>query len=113
MPRNQESIGLLASQVGDAVGDEVALYVELVRAELARDAAHQARNLWPALLAIPLGTIGHLALSVAMGLSLSMWLAPPLAWCLVGLLNLGLGAAAMRVTLGRYRTISVGASDVG
>lgn len=106
MPKNQESLGLLASHVGDALTDEVSVYAELVRAELSRDAAQLVSDLWPLLLAGPTLLLGLGLVSLGAGLGLSAWMEPALAWLLVGGVNLLSGGFAARVALLRRRASS-------
>lgn len=103
MPKNQESLGLLASHVGDALTDEVSVYAELVRAELSRESGQLASDLWPLLLAGPALILGLGLVSVGAGIGLSSWMEPALAWLLVGAVNLLSGGLAARLAVHRRR----------
>lgn len=114
--QNDEALAGLVSHAADALGQQLELHVELVKAEVTREVATvkasavkevQAyiRTFAPLALGLPLLAVGHVFLCVAVALALEPWVG---AWggaAIVAALNLLFAAVAIRLTVSRLRLL--------
>lgn len=98
-----EPIAVLLSRVALAVEEQVAVQVELVKAELVRDVGELGRDVAPLGAGSLLLAIAYLLLCSAGAHALAVWIGVAGGFATLGLVNLIIGAVAIRGSLGRLR----------
>ena len=98
MDHEAETIGHLVSRIVDGVGQLADLHVDLLRAEVERDARRLARELAPLAFGAPLLAVGYLFFSVATAMEIEPWVGQAGGFALVGGANMLAGAVAIQVT---------------
>ncbi|MES2640747.1 MAG: phage holin family protein [Myxococcota bacterium] len=103
MDLDDDTVGELALRVADSLADQASLHVELVKAELARDASALAKNVAPLAAAVPLFAIGYVFACVAAALALAPLISTAGGLGVVALANLIAAGVAVKVSLTRLR----------
>lgn len=101
MENSQPNIEGVVSRVVEAVTAQAGLHVELVKAEVTRDASAFGRAVTPLVLGLPLLLVGYLFLCVAATVALVPWIGLAGGAALVGVLNLLVGSIGVRLSLTR------------
>jgi hypothetical protein len=103
MDLDDDTVGELALRVADSLADQATLHIELLKAELARDAAALAKNVAPLVAAVPLLAIGYIFACVAAALALAPLISTAGGLGVVALANLIAAGVAVKVSLTRLR----------
>lgn len=115
-----ETVGHLVSRIAEELGQQAELHIELVKAEIARDAKTLGRDakalgkdLAPLALAVPLLGLGYLFTCVAVALALAPLITAAGGLAVVGMLNLLGGGVVGYRSLSRLRTRRILHAPVG
>lgn len=115
MEKVHSSAEIVVSRVVEALGQQAALHVELLKAELARDSSALGRELAPLAIGLPLIVIAYVFGCVALTLAMVPWIGAAWGAAVVGLINLILGGGAVQLSLSSLkwrRRRADGASEV-
>lgn len=104
MNLDDATIGDLGILMGEALTEQVALQIEVTKAEVARDARAALRGLAPLAVAIPFAGVGVVFLLVGCVLALVPWVGPAGSALLVGGAVVLSSAVGARVALSRPET---------
>jgi uncharacterized membrane protein YdjX (TVP38/TMEM64 family) len=100
--------GPLAEELAAAFGGQMELYIELIKAETARDAGRLGRALLPLVVAVPLLLIGYALLCLAATFLFGFWLGPAAGPSIVGVINLVAGGALAWIAVRRLQARAPG-----
>lgn len=109
------NLGAQLRELFDGLGELLVEHLRLAKLELKDDARYLGVRLGVIALLAPLVLVGYGFLCVAGALALTPRLGAPLAFCLVGAVNLlggGLGVAAAARQLGHRRVLGATASEL-
>ena len=98
-----DTMGELAEDVAAAFGGQLELHIELLKAEVSRDAGRLGHALLPLGLALPPLLLGYTLCCFAASVSFGLWLGPAAGPALVGGLNLAAGFVFAQAGIRRLR----------
>lgn len=103
----------IASRVIDSLGELGELHVELLKAEVARDALALLQDSGPLAFGLPAVVLGYAFLCVAGATAMAPLVGTGLSFAVIGALNMIAGSAAGYVALARLRLHPVLGATVG
>lgn len=100
MDSDGQDVARVAARVVAALGTELELHVEILKAETARDLSGLAKRIAPLFVGIPMLALGYVLVCVGIAIALAPWLEVWGGVAAVGLANILVGALlARRVVL--------------